>query len=260
VFSNRPEILYFEVPNRLSGTPGYADSMQKTIILLVMLFLGLGIAVAGAQSASPATASPPKLDTDEQKTFYALGLLLGDNVKVFDLKPEDLAIVKAGMTDAVTGANPQVDIDTFGPKVNELAKKRASAGAEDAKRKGQEFADKVALEKDATKTASGIVIRMITAGTGASPTAADVVKVHYEGKLIDGSVFDSSIKRNEPAEFPLGAVVPCWTEALQLMKKGGRSQVVCPPALAYGDRGSPPVIPPGATLSFEVELLDFHKP
>jgi FKBP-type peptidyl-prolyl cis-trans isomerase len=142
--------------------------------------------------------------------------------------------------------------------VNDLAKKRSSVGAEDAKRKGQEFADKVAQQKDATKTASGIVIRTITAGTGASPTAADVVKVHYEGKLIDGTVFDSSIKRNEPAEFPLGGVVPCWTEALQLMKKGGKSQVVCPAALAYGDRGSPPVIPPGATLSFEVELIDFH--
>jgi FKBP-type peptidyl-prolyl cis-trans isomerase len=85
-----------------------------------------------------------------------------------------------------------------------------------------------------------------------------VVKVHYEGKLIDGTVFDSSIKRKSP-EFPLGAV-PCWGEALQSMKKGGRSQIVCPAPLAYGDRGSPPVIPPGSTLSFEVELLDFHKP
>jgi FKBP-type peptidyl-prolyl cis-trans isomerase len=233
--------------------------MQKTIISIVML-LCLGSAVSVAQAQGPAPTSPIKLETDEQKTFYTLGLLLGNNVKVFDLKPEELAIVKAGMTDAVTGATPQVDIDTFGPKVNEMAKKRASAVSEDAKRKGQEFADKVALEKDATKTASGIVIRTITPGTGASPTAADVVRVHYEGKLIDGTIFDSSIKRNEPAEFPLGAVVPCWTEALQLMKKGGRSQVVCPAALAYGDRGSPPDIPPGSTLSFEVELLDFHKP
>jgi FKBP-type peptidyl-prolyl cis-trans isomerase FkpA len=234
--------------------------MQKTIVPLVMLFFCMGSAICEAQTPGQTPTAPTRLDTDEQKTFYALGLLLGDNVQVFDLKPEELAIVKAGLTDAVTGAKPQVDIDTFGPKVNDLAKKRAAAGAEDTKRKGQEFADKVALEKDATKTASGIVMRTITAGTGASPTAADVVKVHYEGKLIDGTVFDSSIKRNEPAEFPLGAVVPCWTEALQLMKKGGRSQVVCPAALAYGDRGSPPVIPPGSTLSFEVELLDFHKP
>lgn len=226
----------------------------------MLLFLCLDSAVSEARAQATVPNSALKLENDEQKTFYALGLLLGDNVKVFDLKPEELAIVKAGMTDAVTGANPQVNIDAFGPRVNDLAKARASASAEVAKRKGQDFADKVALEKDATKTASGIVMRTITAGTGASPTAADIVKVHYEGKLIDGTIFDSSIKRNEPAEFPLGAVVPCWTEALQLMKKNGRSQVVCPSALAYGDRGSPPDIPPGSTLSFEVELIDFHKP
>jgi FKBP-type peptidyl-prolyl cis-trans isomerase len=87
-----------------------------------------------------------------------------------------------------------------------------------------------------------------------------VVKVHYEGKLVDGTVFDSSLKRGEPVEFPLKGVVPCWTEALQTMKKGQKAQVVCPSALAYGDRGQPPVIPPGATLSFEIELIDFHKP
>ena len=144
--------------------------------------------------------------------------------------------------------------------MNELAQKRAAAGADDAKKKGQEFVEKVSKEKDATKTLSGIVIRTITAGSGGSPTASDVVKVHYEGKLIDGTVFDSSIKRGQPAEFALNGVVPCWTEALQKMKKLEKAQVVCPSAMAYGDRGSPPVIPPGATLSFEVELLDFHKP
>jgi FKBP-type peptidyl-prolyl cis-trans isomerase FkpA len=141
--------------------------MQKTIIPLVMLFFCLGSATFAQTPTSPA-----RLDTDEQKTFYALGLLLGDNVKVFDLKPEELAIVKAGMSDAVTGAKPQVDIDTFGPKVNDLAKKRASAGREDAKRKGRSSPTGWLLEKDATKTASGIVMRTITAGTGASPTAA----------------------------------------------------------------------------------------
>lgn len=225
-----------------------------------MLSICLSSAVSGAQTPGPAASAPARLETEEQKTFYALGLLLGGDVKIFALKPEELAIVKSGLTDAVTNASPQVDINTYGPKVNDLARTRAASGSDEAKKKGQEFADKVAQEKDATKTASGIVIRTITPGTGASPTATDMVRVHYEGKLIDGTVFDSSIKRNEPAEFPLGGVVPCWTEALQLMKKGGRSQIVCPAALAYGDRGSPPVIPPGSTLSFEVELLDFHKP
>src|SRR5262249_35357078 len=153
------------------------------------------------------------------------------------------------LTDAVANTKPQVDIETYGPKVDELAQKRAAAGAEVAKKKGQEFADKVAQEKGATKLPSGIVIREITPGTGASPTATDVVKVHYEGKLIDGTVFDSSIKRGQPVELPLSGVVPCWTEALQKMKKGEKAQIVCPSALAYGDRGASGQIPPGATLS-----------
>jgi FKBP-type peptidyl-prolyl cis-trans isomerase FkpA len=233
-------------------------SMIKNVLRYVTLSFGLGSMIACAQGSG--ASAPPKLETEEQKTLYALGLLLGKNIKPFALKPEELAIVKAGLTDAVTDVKPQVEIDTYGPKVNELAEKRAAAGADDAKKKGQEFADKVAKEKDANKTPSGIVIRTITAGAGASPTVDDVVKVHYEGKLVDGTVFDSSIKRGQPAEFPLKGVVPCWTEALQKMKKGEKAQVVCPSSAAYGDRGSPPVIPPGATLSFEVELLDFHKP
>lgn len=233
--------------------------MNKNVIRYLILYFCLGSVIACAQSSTPGASTAPSLETDDQKTLYALGLLLGRNIKPFALKPEELAIVKAGLTDAVTDAKPQVDIDAYGPKVNELAQARSAAAAEESKKKGQEFADNVAKQKDATKTPTGVIIRTITPGTGASPTPDDVVKVHYEGKLIDGTVFDSSIKRGEPAEFPLKGVVPCWTEALQKMKKGEKAQIVCPSAVAYGDRGSPP-IPPGATLSFEVELLDFHKP
>jgi FKBP-type peptidyl-prolyl cis-trans isomerase FkpA/FKBP-type peptidyl-prolyl cis-trans isomerase FklB len=128
------------------------------------------------------------------------------------------------------------------------------------KTNGAAYATKAAGEKGATKTSSGIVITTLTPGTGASPTATDEVKVHYEGKLIDGTVFDSSIKRGEPATFPLNGVIPCWTEALQTMKVGGKSRIVCPSDLAYGDRGQPPQIRPGAALIFEVQLLDIVKP
>jgi len=234
--------------------------MIKNTVRCMALYVCLGSTLACAQGPGQSASAAPKLDTEEQKTLYTLGLLLGRNISPFSLTPEELNIVKAGITDSVTGSKPQVDLDAYGPKVNELAQKRAAAQAEVSKKKGQEFADKVAKENGATKTESGIVIRTIKPGTGESPSPDDVVKVHYEGKLVDGTVFDSSIQRNEPAEFPLNGVVPCWREALPKMKKGEKAQVVCPSSAAYGDRGQPPVIPPGATLSFEVEILDFHKP
>jgi len=235
--------------------------MIKNLIRYATLTVCVGLLFACAKgSAGSAASETVKLETEDQKTLYALGLFLGQNIKPFGLTPDELAIVKSGLTDTVTGTKPQVDLETYGPHVTELARKRASSGADEAKKKGQEFADNVAKEKNATKTESGIVIRTITPGSGGSPTESDVVKVHYEGKLIDGTVFDSSIKRNEPAEFPLGGVVPCWREAVQKMKKGEKSQIVCPSSVAYGDAGQPPEIPGGSTLSFEVELLDFHKP
>src|SRR5215467_13704707 len=194
--------------------------MIKTILQTVTLSFCFCSMIACAQTAGTSASGAPKLDTDDQKTLYALGLLLGRNIKPFALKPDELEIVKAGLADSVTGAKPQVELDTYGPKVNELAQKRAAAGAEVARKKGEEFAENVAKQSGATKSPSGVVIRVITPGSGPSPTSEDIVKVHYEGKLIDGTVFDSSIQRNEPIEFPLGQVVPCWTEALQQMKKG----------------------------------------
>ena len=119
----------------------------------------------------------------------------------------------------------------------------------------EDYLAKAAAAPGATKTASGLVYRELKAGTGASPRPTDVVRVHYRGTLIDGTEFDSSYARNEPASFPLNRVIPCWTEGVQMMKVGGKSQLVCPSGIAYGDRGSPPVIPPGATLVFEIELL-----
>ena len=233
--------------------------MIKNVVRYVTFSFCLGSMIACTQAPGQSVSVPAQLETEDQKTLYALGLLLGRNIKTFALTPEELAIVKAGLSDAVTDTKPQIELEAYGPKVNELHEKRVASGSEDTQKKGQEFADNVAKEKDATKTASGIVIRTIAPGTGASPTAEDVVKVHYEGKLIDGKVFDSSV-RGEPAELPLNRVVPCWTEALQKMKKGEKAQVVCPSEVAYGNRGAPPDIPPGATLSFEIELLDFHKP
>jgi FKBP-type peptidyl-prolyl cis-trans isomerase FkpA len=117
------------------------------------------------------------------------------------------------------------------------------------------YLEKAAAQPGAVKTASGLVYRELSPGSGGSPRATDTVTVNYKGTLIDGTEFDSSYARNEPAVFPLNRVIPCWTEGLQKMKVGGKSQLVCPANIAYGEQGSPPTIPGGATLIFEVELL-----
>ena len=116
-----------------------------------------------------------------------------------------------------------------------------------------------AKEQGAVTTPSGLVYRSLKDGSGASPTAADTVKVNYRGTFPDGREFDSSYKRNEPAQFPLGGVIPCWTEGVQRMKVGGKAKLTCPAAIAYGSRGAGGSIPPNATLHFEVELLEITK-
>jgi FKBP-type peptidyl-prolyl cis-trans isomerase FkpA len=234
--------------------------MTKNPATYLTLTLSLLSIVACAQGTGSSSASAPaKLETEEQKTIYTLGLLLGRNIKMFNLKPEEVELVKQGLADSVSGAKAQVDMDAYGPKVNELAQSRMNAGAEVEKKKGQEFADKAAKEEGATKSASGIVQKVLKAGDGKSPTADDTVKVHYEGRLIDGTVFDSSVKRGQPATFPLRGVIPCWTESVQKMKVGEKDQIVCPSSVAYGDQGQPPTIPGGATLIFDVELLEVTK-
>jgi FKBP-type peptidyl-prolyl cis-trans isomerase FkpA len=116
-----------------------------------------------------------------------------------------------------------------------------------------------AAEKGAVRTESGLVYRALKDGNGASPTATETVRVHYRGTFPDGKEFDSSYARKEPAEFPLNRVIRCWTEGVQKMKVGGRAKLTCPPAIAYGERGAGGVIPPNATLQFEIELLAIVK-
>ena len=218
------------------------------------------LVIPAACAKQPAAATAPKLVTDDDKTLYALGVLMSKNLEAFELTPQEVELVKAGLEDGTLGKPTQVDAEKMGENVQNLYRKRMEAmGAKD-KEAGAAYLAKAAGEAGATKTASGIVIKTVKPGTGASPAATDEVKVHYEGKLVNGKVFDSSIKRGEPATFPLNGVIPCWTEAVQTMKVGGKAQIVCPSELAYGERGSPPQIRPNNTLVFDVELLDIVKP
>ncbi len=195
--------------------------------------------------------------TDEQKTIYSLGLSISRSLKSFSLSTEELELVKQALSDANAG-KPAVDIDTWGPKIQGLAEARAVIVAKKEKEASTAYLTKAAAEPGAKKTATGLVYKELTPGTGPSPVASDTVKVHYRGTLVDGTEFDSSYKRNEPATFPLGNVIKGWTEGVQLMKVGGKSILICPSDLAYGDQGRPS-IPGGATLIFEIELLEIVK-
>jgi FKBP-type peptidyl-prolyl cis-trans isomerase FkpA len=196
------------------------------------------------------------LTTDEQKTIYAVGLVMSRNLGQLGLSEPELEIVKRALSDAANG-KPAVDVDVWGPKIDGMIQSRAGGMASKEKVAGKAYADKAATQKGAVRTASGLVYRELTVGTGASPKATDKVKVHYRGTLLNGTEFDSSYKRNAPAEFPLNGVIPCWTEGVQKMKVGGKSALVCPSDIAYKDEGRPG-IPGGATLLFDVELLSIN--
>ena len=212
--------------------------------------------VAVLVAVTTVSAAAQQLQTDEQKTLYALGVAVSQNLSSFNLTEAELEMVKAGLTDGILHKAPQADLQTYGPKIQAWQSTRLSAAAAIEKKVGQAFLDKAAADQGATKTSSGLVITTLKPGAGPSPKATDKVKVHYQGTLTDGSVFDSSVQRGQPVTFPLNGVIRCWTEGVQLMKVGGKSRLVCPADLAYGDRGAPPRIKPGATLVFEVELLD----
>ncbi|MDQ2840741.1 MAG: FKBP-type peptidyl-prolyl cis-trans isomerase [Acidobacteriota bacterium] len=192
--------------------------------------------------------------TDEQKTIYAIGLSIAQSLSPLDLSQDELQIIKRALTDAAAG-KPAVNLAEWGPKIQPLTQARSAQGLEKQKADSKAYLEKAASEPGAVKTDSGLIYREITPGTGASPNATDTVKVNYRGTLTDGTEFDSSYRRNEPASFPLNGVIPCWTEGMQRMKVGGKAMLVCPSNLAYGDQGRPS-IPGGATLIFEVELLD----
>lgn len=206
--------------------------------------------------STPLLAAQQDPANDDQKTLYALGLAISQSLGTFSLSEAELDMVKNGLTDGVLKRAPKADLQTFGPKIQQLQQSRVALVAEGEKKAGAAFLTKAASEKGSTKTESGIVITTIKPGTGATPKATDTVKVHYHGTLTDGTVFDSSVKRGEPATFPLNKVIKCWTEGVQQIKVGGKSRLVCPSNLAYGDGGSPPIIKPGSTLVFEVELLE----
>jgi FKBP-type peptidyl-prolyl cis-trans isomerase FkpA len=228
---------------------------MRYVSLAAVLALGLvGCMPQEQATTQTAAAARPALDTDEQKTLYALGVALGNNIQEFSLTPDEIAIVSMGLEDAVVGGTFQVDMGVYGARIQGLADARVAAASAEEREASAAFAEQLAQEPGAERSDSGLIYIPITVGDGPSPSASDTVRVHYHGTLRDGTVFDSSVERGEPISFSLSGVIPCWTEGVQKMQVGGKSKLVCPSEIAYGDNGTGP-IPGGATLLFEVELL-----
>lgn len=221
-----------------------------------------GIAGCGGKAEQEAKTAPAATgpQTEEDKTLYALGAAVARNIQPFSLTEAELKQVQAGFADGALGKKSDFDIQSYFPKIQELQTARVAKAAEGEKKAGEEFLAKASKEQGARQTPTGLVYSETKAGDGPVPKSTDTVKVHYHGTLTDGTVFDSSVQRNEPATFPLNGVIPCWTEGVQMMKVGGKAKLICPASIAYGDRGAPPDIKPGATLVFEVELLGIEKP
>ena len=212
---------------------------------------------APAAKAAKAAAGPSMTESD--KTMFAIGEILSGSVKPFALNDHEMQLVRDGFDAGMHGKKTAVDAESYRPQIQALLTERMGKETTAAKAAGKAYRDKAATAKDTTTSASGIIMTTLKGGSGPNATADDQVKVNYEGRLIDGTVFDSSAQHGQAATFRVSGVVPCWSESLQHMNAGTKARLVCPPEQAYGDRGSPPKIPGGSTLVFDVELLAIEK-
>lgn len=226
--------------------------MKKLSLLLLILLI-----------AAPVCAG--SLKEGQEQLSYAIGMSIGTDLLRQDIDL-DLSQLSAGITAAYSKSDALLTeeemVKVLMAYQQEMQKKqqaKAAAAAEGNRTAGKAYLEQNAKKDGVTTTDSGLQYEVLTTGKGATPTAQDQVTVNYRGTLIDGTEFDSSYKRGQPATFQVGGVIAGWTEALQLMQEGGKLKLSIPPELAYGDRGAPPVIGPGSTLVFEVELLKVVK-
>ncbi|MCG3729511.1 FKBP-type peptidyl-prolyl cis-trans isomerase [Vibrio cincinnatiensis] len=203
--------------------------------------------------------SDVKFETVEQKASYGIGLQMGQQLAGSGLEGLNVDAIAAGIATALVGEMPAIEIDEINQALQAIhmrAEEARQASAKMAAAEGESFLKDNALRPEVTVLESGLQYEIINEGTGEVPSADKSVRVHYHGELTDGTVFDSSVSRGQPAEFPVTGVIKGWVEALQLMPVGSKWKLYIPHDLAYGERGAGAAIPPFAALVFEVELLD----
>ena len=216
--------------------------MKPYALLLVVVYL---ICPAlGAQSPS----------TPMDTTSYSLGIVLSQNLKSQGFDSIDASSLAKGFEEGLAGSG-SVTPEQANQYIQQFLQKKAATAGAAAREEGETFLEQNAKRPEVKVTESGLQYEVLKEGSGASPSATETVNVHYHGTLTDGTVFDSSVERGQPIEFPLNRVIAGWTEGLQLMKEGGKYRFFIPYDLAYGPQGSPPTIPPYAALIFDVELF-----
>jgi FKBP-type peptidyl-prolyl cis-trans isomerase FklB len=230
--------------------------MKRQLLAILTTFTIVLLAI-GCTAAD----KTPKLETLMDKVSYSIGLNIGKDFKSqnIEVNPELLA---RGIKDAISDTKPlltdeeiQEAIGSFQLERLAEAEEMAKAAGEKNRQEGESFLLENAKKEGVVTLPSGLQYKVIEEGTGKSPEPGDQVTVHYRGTLVDGTEFDSSYERGEPVTFPVGGVIPGWTEALQLMKEGAKWQLFIPPSLAYGEKGAGQVIGPNSTLIFDVELI-----
>jgi FKBP-type peptidyl-prolyl cis-trans isomerase FkpA len=231
-----------------ASRPSRGPLVRPLLALTAALALSAGAAGVGAAQAEDLS--------EDEKTLYYMGIAMERSLGTFTLSDEEFELVIRGLREAHAGKQLELDRETYHPKLQELGQQRMKKAAEAEKLKAHAFLAEAAQRANAIRTESGLIYTEITPGSGDSPGPTNTVKVHYNGTLRDGTVFDSSAKRGSPFEFQLDGVIACWSEGVGMMKVGGKSLIVCPPEIAYGERGAPPAIPGNAALSFEVELIE----
>ena len=189
------------------------------------------------------------------KISYALGLGIGQQLKSMNIEDFSIEDFAKSISDVMSGKETAISSRDAQTLLNEYFQKKEKEQAQNAIAEGKVYLEQNAKRDGVTQTKSGLQYEVLTEGTGKSPKATDTVRCHYEGRLLDGTVFDSSYKRGEPADFGLNQVIPGWTEGVQLMKEGAKFRFHIPYLLAYGERGAGAQIPPYSTLIFDVELI-----
>ncbi|MDE0951216.1 MAG: FKBP-type peptidyl-prolyl cis-trans isomerase [Halioglobus sp.] len=200
-----------------------------------------------------------QLNTDEQKASYGFGLQFGEQLRRNDFKGLDLEAVLAGIQHWYGQQEAALTDEQINPSYQAIQGRQKAKAAEQAGKRSalaETFMTANAARDEVSTTASGLQYEVLESGSGESPNAKSTVVTHYHGTLVDGTVFDSSVQRGEPAEFGVHQVIPAWTEALQMMSVGDKWRIACPPELAYGEQGAGDAIPPNTALVFEIHLLE----